>query len=167
LLNKKTSTPFECKYHIVSATLLVFVDVGENLVMADDVVTPSNPLVSLVKKEEFEETPLDVNVFQRSREEELSRRVVRTRIDRSAWDRRLFPNPHTLAIYLEFVLAYGTALERFEECQCEDNNVRLHYRTWVAGDGHYRWLQSPINPLSMEHQVEYLARTIRRIREFL
>ncbi len=49
LLNKKTSTPFERKYHIVSATLLVFVDVGENLVMVDDVTTPSNPLVSLVE----------------------------------------------------------------------------------------------------------------------
>ncbi len=30
-----------------STTLLVFVDACENLVMADDVVTPSNPLVSL------------------------------------------------------------------------------------------------------------------------
>ncbi len=62
LLNKKTSTPFERKYHIVFATLLVFVDAGDNLVMADDVATPSNPPVSLVEKEEFEETPLDVNV---------------------------------------------------------------------------------------------------------
>ncbi len=48
LLNKKASTPFERKYHIVSTTLLVFVDAGENLVMADDVATPSNPPVSLV-----------------------------------------------------------------------------------------------------------------------
>jgi hypothetical protein len=32
--------------------------------MADDVATPSNPLVSLVEKEEFEKTPLDVNVSQ-------------------------------------------------------------------------------------------------------
>jgi hypothetical protein len=62
--NKKTSTPFERKYHIVSTTLLVFVDAGENLVMANDVAMPSNPPVSLVEKEEFKETPLDVNVFQ-------------------------------------------------------------------------------------------------------
>jgi hypothetical protein len=75
--NKKTSTPFERKYHIVSGTLLVFVDIGENLVMADDVATPSNPPISLVEKEELEEAPLDVNVFQRSREKELSRIVVR------------------------------------------------------------------------------------------
>jgi hypothetical protein len=65
---------------------LVFVDAGENLVMADDVTTPSNPLVSLIKKEELEEAPLDLNVSQRSREEKISRRVVRTRVDRSAWD---------------------------------------------------------------------------------
>ncbi len=43
-------------------------------------------------------------------------RVVRIRVDRSAWDRQLSPNPHALAIYLEFVLARGAALERFEEC---------------------------------------------------
>jgi hypothetical protein len=41
---------------------LVFVDAGENLVMVDDVATLSNPLVSLVEKEELEEAPLDVNV---------------------------------------------------------------------------------------------------------
>jgi hypothetical protein len=71
-------TPSERKYHILSATFLVFVDVGANLVMANDVITPSNPLISPVEKEELEETPLDVNVFQRSCEEELTRRVVRT-----------------------------------------------------------------------------------------
>jgi hypothetical protein len=50
---------------------------------------------------------------------------VRTRVDRSAWDHRLSLNPHALAIYLEFVPARGAALERFEECQCEDDDVRL------------------------------------------
>jgi hypothetical protein len=108
-----------------------------------------------------------LNVSQRPREEELPRRVVRTRVDRSVWDRRLSLNPHALAIYLEFVPARGATLERFEECQCEDDDVRLHYRTWVLGDGHYHWLRSPINPLPLEHQVEYLARTIRRILDFL
>ncbi len=135
--------------------------------MADDVATPSNPQVSLVEKEELEEAPLDVKVSQRSREEEPSRRMVRIRVDRSAWDRRLFPNPHVLAIYLEFVPAYGAAPKRFEECQCEDDDVHFHYRTWVSGDGHYRWLRGAINPLPMEHRTEYLARTIRRILEFL
>jgi hypothetical protein len=77
LLNKKASTPSGCKYHIISATFLVFVDADENLVMVDDVATPSNPLGSLVEKEELEETPLDMNVFQQLREEP-SRRVVRT-----------------------------------------------------------------------------------------
>jgi hypothetical protein len=78
LLNKKTSTLSERKYHIVFATLLVFVNACENLVMADDVVTPSNPLISLVEEKELEEALLDVNVSQRSREKKPSRRVVRT-----------------------------------------------------------------------------------------
>ncbi len=43
-------------------SLLVFVDAGEDLVMVDDVATPSNPPVPLVEKEELEEAPLDVNV---------------------------------------------------------------------------------------------------------
>ncbi len=99
--------------------------------MADDVATPSNPPVATIDKEKLEEATLDevalkVNVSQRSREEEPSKRMVRTRIDRSAWDRRLSPNPHALAIYLEFVHARGVAPERFEECQCEDDDVCLH-----------------------------------------
>jgi hypothetical protein len=57
---------------------LIFVDAGEILVIADDVVTPSNPPITPVEQEELEETPLNVNVSQRSREEEPSRRVVRT-----------------------------------------------------------------------------------------
>jgi hypothetical protein len=84
-----------------------FVDAGENLVMADDVVTPSNPLIAPIKKEELEEAPLDVNAFQWSCKEEPSKRVVRTQIDCSIWDRQLSPNPHALTIYLEFVPVRG------------------------------------------------------------
>ncbi len=78
--------------------------------MADDVPTPSNPPVAPVDKEEleealFDEVTLELNVFQQSREKEPSKRVVRTRVDRSTWDRRLSPNPHALTIYLEFVPA--------------------------------------------------------------
>jgi hypothetical protein len=143
-----------------------FVDAGEHFVMVNDVATPLNPPVSLVEKEELEEAPLNVKVSQRLHEEEPSRRMVRTRVDRLAWDRRLSPNPHALAIYLEFVPACGATPERFEECQCEDDYVRLHSQTWVFGDGHYCWMRDPINPLPMEHRAEYLARTIRRILEF-
>ncbi len=64
LSNNKTSTPSKRKYHIESTTYLVFVDVGENLVMADDVGKPSNLPVSLVEKEELEEALFDVNVSQ-------------------------------------------------------------------------------------------------------
>jgi hypothetical protein len=86
------------------------------LVMADDDTTPSIPLVAPVQQEELEEAPLDLDVSQRLREEEPPKRVMRTRIARSVWDRGLSPNPHALAIYLEFVPARGAAPERFEEC---------------------------------------------------
>jgi len=89
--------------------------------MADDDATPSNPPVAPVQQEELEEAPLDLNVSLRPREGKPPRRVVRTQIARSVWDRRLSPNPHALVIYLEFVPTRGTALERFEECQCEDD----------------------------------------------
>jgi hypothetical protein len=48
-------------------------------------------------------------------------------------------------------------LERFEECQCEDDDVRFHYRTWVLGDGHYRWLRGPINPFpwSIKSNIQF------------
>ncbi len=55
--------------------------------MANDVVTPLDSPVAPVEKEELEEALFDVNVSQRSREEESSRRMVHTQIDRSAWDR--------------------------------------------------------------------------------
>ncbi len=135
--------------------------------MADDDATPSNPPIAPVQQEELEETSLDLDVYQRSREEKPPRRVVCTRVARSVWDHRLSPNPHALAIYLEFVPARGAVPERFEECQCEDDDVRLHCQTWVPGDGHYCWLRGPINPPPLEHRAEYLARTIRRILEFL
>ncbi len=80
--------------------------------MADDFAMPSNPSVAAVNKEElekatlgtsFDEVVLEVNVSERSRKEKPFRKVMRTQVDRSAWDRRLSPNPHVLAIYLEFV----------------------------------------------------------------
>ncbi len=135
--------------------------------MVDDVATPSNPPVSLVEKEKFEEAPLDVNISQRLHEKEPSKKMVRIRIDHLAWGHQLFLNPHALTIYLKFVPVCEVAPERFEECQCENDDVHLHCRTWVPSDGHYCWLRGPINPLSMEHQAEYLARTIHRVLEFL
>jgi hypothetical protein len=53
-----------------------------------------------------------MNVSQWSHEEEPFRRMVRTRIDRLAWDHWLSLNPHPLTIYLEFVPTHGAALER-------------------------------------------------------
>jgi hypothetical protein len=61
----------------------IFVDAGDNLVMANDVATPSNPPIATINKEEFEEATLDgvtleVNVSQRSCEKKPSKRVVCT-----------------------------------------------------------------------------------------
>ncbi len=86
------------------------------VVMADDDAMPSNPPVAPVQQEELKEAPLDLNVSQWPREEELPRRVVRTQVARSVWDHQLSPNPRALAIYLKFVPIRGAALERFEEC---------------------------------------------------
>jgi hypothetical protein len=87
-----------------------------------------------------------VIVFQRPREEELLKWMARTRVNRSAWDCQLSPNPHALAIYLEFIPAREVAPKRFEECQCKDNDVRLHCRMWVPGDDHYHWLRGQSTP---------------------
>jgi hypothetical protein len=57
---------------------LIFVDVGENLVMVNDVATPLNPPITLVEQEELEKTPFDMNVSQWPCKEELSKRVVCT-----------------------------------------------------------------------------------------
>ncbi|CAK9250826.1 unnamed protein product, partial [Sphagnum jensenii] len=62
--------------------------------MVDDVTTLSDPPITPVEMKELEKTLFDVNVFQWSHEEEPFKRMVRTQVDRSAWDRRLFPNPH-------------------------------------------------------------------------
>ncbi len=81
-----------------------------------------------------------MNVSQRPHDEEPFEIVVRTRNDRSTWDRRLFINPHALMIYLEFVPACGATQERFEECKSKDDDVYFHCRTWVPSDGHCCWL---------------------------
>jgi hypothetical protein len=75
----KGKTPFKCKCQIGSATFRFFIDACENLFMADDVTTPSNPPVTPIEKEKLEnapfdeaalvETPFDKNVYQQSCEE--------------------------------------------------------------------------------------------------
>jgi hypothetical protein len=81
-----------------------------------------------------------MNFSQRPCEEESFRKMVHTQVDCLAWDYQLSPNPHALTIYLKFVPTHGTAPKRFKKCKCEDDNVRLHYQTWIPSDGHYRWL---------------------------
>jgi hypothetical protein len=85
-LNKGIN-PLQMQVPNCSDYLSIFVDACEDLIMADDVVVPSNPLVLPVEEEELEEALLDMNVSQWSREKKPSRRVVRTRVNRLAWDR--------------------------------------------------------------------------------
>jgi hypothetical protein len=59
----KSKTPFECKCQIGLVIFRFFIDAGENLVMADDVATPSNPPVTPVEKEKLEDAPLDETPF--------------------------------------------------------------------------------------------------------
>ncbi len=103
-----------------------------------------------------------MNVSQQSCDKNPFQKVVHIWVDRSTWDCWLSSNPHALVIYLEFVLVHGATPERFEECQCENDDVRFHCRTWVLGNGQYCWLRGPINTLPMERQAKYLVRTIHR-----
>jgi len=109
-------TPFECKYQIVSTTPLIFIDVGEDLIMVSDVDMPSNLLIVPIEEEKLEETSFDVNVSQWSNLKKLFRKMVRTQVNCLAWDCRLFLNLRALTIYLKFVPAHGAAPIRFEEC---------------------------------------------------
>jgi hypothetical protein len=79
-------------------------------------------------------------------DEEPLEKMVCTQVDRSAWDCRLSPNSHALAIYLDFFPIRGATRERFEECQCENNDLCFHYRTWVLDDGHYCCYEAPSTP---------------------
>jgi hypothetical protein len=63
------------------------------------------------------------------------------------------PNPYALAIYLKLVHTFGNRLEKFDECQCEDDDFCCFLQTQVPGDGHYSWLKGSINPLPMEHRA--------------
>jgi hypothetical protein len=82
----KGNNPFRMQVPNCFGYLSIFVDLNENLVMMDDVVMPSNPSVAPIEQEELKETSIDVNVSQRSCEEEPSRKVVRTQVDHLAWD---------------------------------------------------------------------------------
>jgi len=62
----KTSNLFQMKilsllFHVV---LLFSIDTCRDPIMADDVITSSNPLVVPVWNEKFEKTLIDMNVFQ-------------------------------------------------------------------------------------------------------
>lgn len=106
------------------------------------------PLKTPIHEKTLVETPLDVIISQRLHDEGLARKVVCIQVEHLAWDHYLSPNHHALKFYLKFVFAHGVMLTRFEERQCEDDDVCLHYQTWILSDDHYSWLKGPINPSS-------------------
>ncbi len=63
------------------------------------------------------------------------------------------PNPHALVIYFNLVHTFENRLEKFNESQCENDDVCLFLQTQVPGDGHYSWLKGLINSLSMEYRA--------------
>jgi hypothetical protein len=69
-------------------------------------------------------------------------------------------NPHAFAIYLKLVITSKNKDGRFNECQCEDDDIFFFSWIWVLGDGHYHWLKGLINLLLMEQMEKYLVRTI-------
>jgi hypothetical protein len=48
---------------------------------------------------------------------------------KSIWNCQMSSNPHVLAIYLKLVPFFGNWFERFDECQCEDDDVGLFLQT--------------------------------------
>jgi len=65
----------------------------------------------------------NLNVSQQPCEKESIGRVVCTWVVQSIWDCQVSPYFRVLAIYLELVLAFKNKAEKFDECQCEDDDV--------------------------------------------
>jgi hypothetical protein len=66
---------------------------------------------------------IDVNVSQWPCKEKPIGRVVRTQVAQFVWFRQVLPNPRALAIYLELIHVSINNVGRFDECQCEDDDV--------------------------------------------
>ncbi len=67
-------------FHVI---ILFSIDASGDPIMANDVITSSNHLVTPIWNEK---TLIDVNVSQWSHEEKLIGKVVRIRMTRSIWD---------------------------------------------------------------------------------
>jgi hypothetical protein len=64
-------------------------------------------------------------MFPNSCIKKLIIRVVDTQVAQSVWDHQVSPNLGVLAIYLELVPTFKNKDERFDECQCENDNIRF------------------------------------------
>jgi hypothetical protein len=104
--------------------------------MVDDATTSSNPSIALVQNEELEEALLDVNVSQWLFKEEPIGKVVCIQVTQSIWDCQVSPNLCALTIYLELVFTSRNRAGKFNECQCEDDDVRIFF----VDLGLWRWI---------------------------
>ncbi len=78
MLNKRHQPPLNASTKFFRLPLWFLLTHVKDLVMMNDVVMPSNPLITPVEEEKLEEPPLDVNVSQWLRDEEPFQIVVRT-----------------------------------------------------------------------------------------
>jgi hypothetical protein len=81
--------------------------------------------------------------------------------------RRKIPSSRSLVIVIEVEPAFeGRPEAVFEGLFCnEDTEVQAWSQ--VAGVGHYRWLQGPLNHLTRARQLEYVGETMRHIFDYL
>ncbi len=106
-------------------------------------------------------------MFPNSCIKKLIIRVVCTQMAQSIWDHQMSLDPNVLAIYLELIPTFENRDGRFDECQCENDNIRLFSLTWVLSNGHYHWLKGLINLMPIKHKAKYHVRTIHQFIEFL
>jgi hypothetical protein len=105
--------------------------------MANNVIMPLNPPITLVKREKLEKTLINVNVSYQPHKKKSFRKVVRTQVNHSTWDYQLFCNLHAFVIFFKFGLAHGVALKRFLKCQCEHDNICFHFKPQIPNNGQY------------------------------
>lgn len=160
--NKSIKPSFDLKYLCYFISFLLnwhYVDP----IMANDSITSLKPLIALVQdQEELEKTLFNVNVSQWLHEHESTTRIIHTLIDQSTLDHWLFPNSHTLTIFLKFIFVHGNMLKTLKNV-----NVKTMIFVFTIELGFLTMAIIIINQLSMEHCVECRVHTNHHIPNFL
>ncbi len=138
--------------------------------MASRTVTSYGPQAAQANEEPPSESFLNLTLTQHPRDEELEPREVRACLEVEppwAWYYRISPNFRTLVILLQVDPASDDEPETVCEGCYETKDTSIFAWSSVPGVGHYRWLHGPIRRLPPNSKADYLARTIRRILDFL